>query len=973
MNHRRRHHSGAISRTFTTYTNNLRPEMNAFELRPNRQSDNLRRACAIGLAAIGISVGASFHAAAANPESSKFYEDALVRLERDDVAGAIIQLNNALQKDPNMLAAHVLMGKARLKNRDPAGAETSFEKALKLGADRMEVTLPLAQAYALQGKSDVLLERILPAGLPRQSQVEILILRGNAQADQGNAAGALRTLDEARALDPQSVAVRLALVNMLLRTGDTTRATSVLDETIKLAPNDSAVWNTRASLAHLKGNLSAALADYAKAIALDPSNVDALVAQAGLMVDLGRLEEADLALANLLKVAPREPRAAYLRAVAASRKNDSDAERVQLTNVVGMLDPVPKEALGRLGQLLLLGGLSHYGLGNMEKASQYLAFYVKLNPKHPGASKLLASIYIDRGDAARAIELLEPLQPLAPNDPQLLSLLAAANMKQRRYSEASAYLEKAVKLSGGAPDVRADFGVSLIGGGQAEVGFSQLQQAFAKDPGQARAGMVLTALYLKRDQPKKALEVIDAVVRRQPKNVDAANLQGVTRVAAGDRSGGRAAYENALALNPKFHAARFNLARLDRAEGKLDAARLSLTELLKVNPKDGVAMFELALLEEQAGRPGEAVQWLDKAIAIPRQQVVAGVYLSGLLLHQREFERAVSVAKDTVSRAPKDLSALDALARAQLGASDNRGARQTLGVMAPLAGFDLAANVDIARLQFAAGDRENATHSLGKVIKDNPDYLPALALLTEVEIGAGDYAKAEQDARKIAERFPGRGLGLRLMGDLAAARSQFPAAITNYRGALAKEKSADTVLRLYRAYTLSGDPAKGLLFVEQWSKSNPDDLAVLRTAADARLRAGDLAGARGDYERLLQRNPYDVEVLNNLAQVANRQGDKGALGYAERAYQLANGNAAVLDTLGWVLVRQGQLDRGTSLLRDARLRDSSNAEIRYHLAAALAQSGREAEARSELKEGLKEGAAFDELEDARKLQQKLRP
>jgi cellulose synthase operon protein C len=947
--------------------------MTARELFPNRHRRTFRRAGAVVLAAIGLSVGASFPALAVNPESSKFFDDALVRLERDDIAGAIIQLNNALQKDPNMLAAHVLLGKARLRNRDPAGAETSFEKALKLGADRAEVALPLAQAYAEQGKADALLERIMPAGLPRQSQIEILILRGNAQANKGNTADALRSLDEARALDPQSIAVRLALVNVLLRTGDKTRATAVLDETIKLAPNDSAVWNLRASLAHLNGNLPAALADYAKAIALDPGNADALVAQAGLLLDLGRLEEADLALANLQQVAPREPRAAYLRAVAAGRRNDSDAVRAQLSNVVGLLDPVPKEVLSRYGQMLLLGGLSHYGLGNTEKASQYLAIYLKLNPKHPGASKLLASIYIDRGDPARAIDLLEPLESLSPNDPQLLSLLAAANMAQRRYDEAAAYLEKAVKVSGGTPDLRADFGVSLIGSGHAEVGLSQLQQAFAKDPGQARAGMVMTTLYLKRDQPKKALEVIDVVVRRDPKNVDAANMQGVARVAAGDRAGGRAAYENALALNPRYHAARLNLARLDLAEGKIDATRLRLTELLKIAPNNADAMIEFARLEEQTGHPSEAVAWLEKVRVVPAHRVRAGMYLVDLLLRQRNVERAVIVAKEVVSHAPKNFSALRTLSRAELAAGDKRGARQTLSVMVPLAGFEPDMNVELARLQFAAEDRESAAYSLDKVLKNKADYLPALVLLAEMEIARGDYAKAEQHARRIAERYPARGVGLRLMGDLAVARGQTAIATTNYRAALGKEKDVDTALRLYRTLVRGGDPAKGLIFLEQWSKDNPDDLFVLREVADGRLRAGNLTAARTDYERLLQRSPNDVEVLNNLAQVANRQGDKAALGYAERAYQLANKNAAILDTLGWLLVRQGQLERGTSLLRDARLRDSSNPEIRYHLAFALAQSGRDAEARSELNEGLKGAAAFGELEAARKLQQKLGP
>jgi len=288
-----------------------------------------------------------------------------------------------------------------------------------------------------------------------------------------------------------------------------------------------------------------------------------------------------------------------------------------------------------------------------------------------------------------------------------------------------------------------------------------------------------------------------------------------------------------------------------------------------------------------------------------------------------------------------------------------------------LASFDPDKNVEIARLQFAAGDRENAMYSLDKVLNSNADHVAALALLTESEIASGDYVKAEQHARRIAERFPTQGIGPRLLGDLAVVRSQFPAAITNYRAALAKEKNTDTALRLYRAEALAGDSAKGLVFLDQWSRDNPDDLPALGVLADEYLRTGNLAAARSAYERLLQRSPENVSALNNLAQVAMRQGDKAALGHAERAFQLANGDTAVMDTLGWALVQQGQLDRGIGLLRDARLRDASNPEIRYHFAAALAKAGREAEARSELKGILKDGVAFYELDDARKLEARL--
>src|SRR5205823_1060940 len=114
-----------------------------------------------------------------------------------------------------------------------------------------------------------------------------------------------------------------------------------------------------------------------------------------------------------------------------------------------------------------------------------------------------------------------------------------------------------------------------------------------------------------------------------------------------------------------------------------------------------------------------------------------------------------------------------------------------------------------------------------------------------------------------------------------------------------KERLSDTALRLNSAYAQSGETAKGIAFLDDWCRSNPTDVATLRVLADSRLRAGDVAGARSAYERLLRSTPQDVAVLNNLAQVAIRQGDKRAVDYAEQAYNYANQNPAVIDTLGW--------------------------------------------------------------------------
>ncbi|MDO9460149.1 MAG: hypothetical protein Q7N95_08560, partial [Alphaproteobacteria bacterium] len=67
--------------------------------------------CAVALA---LSLAGAPALAAMDAKAARMYEDALTRFHKNDVAGAIIQLKNALQIDKTMLPVHVLMGRALL-------------------------------------------------------------------------------------------------------------------------------------------------------------------------------------------------------------------------------------------------------------------------------------------------------------------------------------------------------------------------------------------------------------------------------------------------------------------------------------------------------------------------------------------------------------------------------------------------------------------------------------------------------------------------------------------------------------------------------------------------------------------------------------------------------------------------------------------------------------------------------------------
>jgi Flp pilus assembly protein TadD len=72
----------------------------------------------------------------------------------------------------------------------------------------------------------------------------------------------------------------------------------------------------------------------------------------------------------------------------------------------------------------------------------------------------------------------------------------------------------------------------------------------------------------------------------------------------------------------------------------------------------------------------------------------------------------------------------------------------------------------------------------------------------------------------------------------------------------------------------------------------------------------------------------------------------------------------ITDTLGWLLVQNGNVNRGLVLLQEARVKAPHIPDIHYHMAVALYKSGRTAEARKELDRLLKTGKTFSEMDNA---------
>ena len=250
---------------------------------------NTLRAGLLALSLAGLVIHSPAFAEDAN-RAARYYEDGLERFNKGDVDGAVVQLKNALQQSPDMLQAHVLLGRSLLEQLELPAAEASFDKALALGVSPREIAVYRARLYLSLGRSKAVLQEITADGLPTRARVEVLTARARAHAMEGDGQAAAAGFDAAMAADPQSVLPYLDLIPFLLESGRVEVADARLADLARLAPNDARTWNLRASISHLRGQLTQALAEYDKDVELEADYVDARIARASIRVDLKRFD-----------------------------------------------------------------------------------------------------------------------------------------------------------------------------------------------------------------------------------------------------------------------------------------------------------------------------------------------------------------------------------------------------------------------------------------------------------------------------------------------------------------------------------------------------------------------------------------------------------------------------------------------------------------------------------------------------------
>jgi putative PEP-CTERM system TPR-repeat lipoprotein len=597
--------------------------------------------------------------------SSRFYEDALKRFHEGKYRGAAIQLKNALQRNPRSLPARILLGRALNKLRLGSAAENQLKIARGAGADDALTLVPLGEAYLTQGKFEILLRELPPGQRPTVIEAGVRVLRGMALLQLRVAREAEQEFNKALKLQPEHVRALIGLASLRLSKGRLKSARALVDQATKHAPENENVWHLKGKLRQNIGDWKGALENYNRAISLSENLLSARVDRAATLLALGRQKDAAADIEFVRKIIPKHPQAGLLHALILARQNKTEEAAVLMEDINGWLDVLPSDFVNKHPPTLMLMGTIHYTLKRFEEALPRLQRYVELMPHVVSARKMLATIYMRRGDPAYALRLLEPALRRAPNDLQLLTLLGTAYTRTRQYEKATGFFEKLATLAPRSTIAHTELAVSRMATGQMDQARVELEKAVKLNPARGRAGALLGLMHLRRRDTDSVLEIAGRMSKANPKSPFPLNLAGSAYVQAKKFKKARESFKAALAIQPNYHPALYNLAVIaGRLEGP-EAAKQHYLAILKSDASQIRAMSAMANIALRRGDTDGAVKWLDRASKTDPTAIKPQLRLVNLWLRKGQLTEAMQMAESMENREPSNLAVLDVKARIQ--------------------------------------------------------------------------------------------------------------------------------------------------------------------------------------------------------------------------------------------------------------------------------------------------------------------
>ena len=910
-----------------------------------------------------IPLGACFEAT--NVSAEAFVERAKAHRAKGDLQASIIELKNALQKEPQNAAARLLLGQVYVELGDVAGGEKELLKARNLGVALEDLVVPLGRAMLRRGKYDQILNDFqITEEFSISLQTAILVVRGQAQLGVSDLLAAEASFQRTLTQDPNAVGALVGLARIALRNRDHSKAESLFKDASEAAPDDPDVLKLKGDVHFARKQFTEAEKAYAELVNARPHDRAHVILLAFAQIGSGKTDEAIGRLDTVLKSAPGHPIANYLRALAAFETRDFKTAKLHSERVLAV------DQYHLMSQLI--AGAASYAMNQDEQAYRYLAGYLAEVPTHDPARRMLGATLLRLGSAEEALATLEPLVDQSVDDAQLLDMIGNASVQIGDLQSAKLYFERVAAAQPNSAEARTKLGQVQMALGETVQGIEELEKALEQDPDLDRTLVALAFAHLRAGEFDKALEIANRVRVNNPDSPLGPNIKGVAYAGKGLTEEARAAFAEALERDPGNSDASGNLAALAFREGKIDEARALLRVALEHNPNDLRTLLPLADLEIGSGDSEAARAWLEKAIGVHPDAARPRQILGQLYLEGGDPLRALEITQIFLLYHPDEQAVREIVARAQLSAGRPADAVSTLRTLVEALPESGEAHYLLGLAYRNVRDWTRTRQYIERALEIDPNHISAKVVQADVLMLEGDLDSAEKLAADLKDAHPEVPEVWELDGTIALRRNRVSNAIESFQTAMNLQPLSARAIKLALAQQQANDVDGSRQTLESWLEKSPNDTNARSILGVLYINENRLEAARDNYLSVISVAPNNVTARNNLAYSLLKLGAADeALVHAKRAHQLAGDNPGVMDTLGVVLLELGRVQEAIPLLEAASRQLSDSRQTRFHLAQGQARHGNMDIARDILRKLLAEDGPFEGRTEAETLLKEL--
>ena len=458
-----------------------------------------------------------------------------------DPAGAVSEIEEALKIEPRESRAFVSLGGIRMGSGNAKEAEAAFRQAITL---QPSVNTHLALANFLwtqrrvqeaeqEIKQSITIE---PRNLLANRMLASLYMSSNRQAE---AEQPLKIIAD----ESGTAETRFALADYYYVTGRRDEATKLLTALSSDQNSFARAEGMLASMEYEQGHTKEAHARIDKLLARVPKNAPALVLKARFYQTEKKLDEALEAAKAAVAADPQLLAAHYLL-------GSIHSVRRELPDAINAYTEVLKLNPRVLGAQLELSRLNQLS-GNREAALRYAEEASQSAPTSAQARLALVQSLLGRGELDRAETVLKPLLTEAPNVATVHVLDGGVQAARNNDARARASFIRALEL----------------------------------DPGNIPATTGLVGLDLKLKQLASAVNRVDAELAKQPDRAELLALAARVYDQAGRQDKAELVLRHAIATDPRFLDAYSMLAQLYIRQRRLDEARTEFEAMAKRDPR----------------------------------------------------------------------------------------------------------------------------------------------------------------------------------------------------------------------------------------------------------------------------------------------------------------------------------------------------------------------------------------------------